>query len=500
MRSELTDERLLIKRQSGRPDPRRFVQLDGLSPDHRLGIYNGDLDTLACGLLERMYYCKVGGEFVSPPQVDGHYVESKLSYFRKLVLRHCGRPPRLSLQEVVGTYTGRKRTLYENSLESLYSKGLTRKDARCKAFVKVEKGVEGKAPRVIQPRDPRYNLNVGQYIKPLEHRIYRGIAKVFGDGPTVMKGYNVLEVGGIIAGKWRSFNRPVAVGIDAVKFDMHVSKEMLEYEHRFYTGVYDSKHLRKLLRWQIFNKGVGYCKDGKLQYEVTGRRFSGDMNTALGNCIIMCALVHAYSRERGVLTKLVNNGDDGVVFMEARDLAQFMDGFSEWFIKFGFRMTVEEPVYELEHLEFCQMHPVYTPSGYTMVRNVKRALAKDTMALVSVRNEKGARTWLRAIGKCGASLATGLPVIQEFYRLLTNQCEKDSKIMESATMQSGFQMLARRMEGGIAPIHPDTRVSFMAAFDLTPDEQRAYESLFKNYSIDYALLPVDSTIPTDFEI
>jgi hypothetical protein len=447
-----------------------------------------------------MYYCKVGGVFVSPPQVDGTFVESKLAYFRKLVLSKSGRPPRLSLQEVVETYTGRKRTLYENALESLYNKDLCRKDGRCKAFVKVEKGVLGKAPRVIQPREPRYNLNVGRYIKPLEHRIYRGIAKVYGDGPTVMKGYNVLEIGRIIAGKWNSFHSPVAVGIDAVKFDMHVSKEMLEYEHKFYTSVFRDKILRKLLRWQIFNRGVGYCKDGKLRYQVTGRRFSGDMNTALGNCIIMCSLVHAYSKDRGVLTKLVNNGDDCVVFMEKRDLHQFMGGFTEWFLNYGFRMTVEEPAYELEKLEFCQMRPVWTPRGYTMVRNVKRSLAKDTMALVPVRNETGARTWLRAIGMCGASLATGIPVIQEFYCLLTRQSDRDTNIMRSANMQTGFQMLSRRMEGGYEEIHPKTRLSFMTAFGLTPDEQRAYEELFHNYTIDYTLLPSDSTIPINFEI
>lgn len=465
-----------------------------------MGIYNGDLDTLACGLLERMYYCKVGGKFVSPPQVNGRTVEHKLSYFRSAVLKHSGRPPRLSLQEVVETYTGRKRTLYENALESLHQKSFCRKDARCKAFVKVEKGVLGKAPRVIQPREPRYNLQVGRYIKPLEHRIYRGIAKVFGDGPTVMKGYNVSEVGRIIAGKWNSFNNPVGVGIDAVKFDMHVSKQMLEYEHRFYTETYNDKALAKMLRWQIFNKGVGYCKDGKLRYQVEGRRFSGDMNTALGNCIIMCAMVHAYSKERGVLTKLVNNGDDGVVFMEREDLPRFMGGFEEWFLQFGFRMTVETPAYELEHVEFCQMHPVFTPTGYTMVRNLKRALAKDTMALVSVRNEASARTWLRAIGMCGASLATGIPVIQEFYSLLTRQSDKDSKLMEAANMQTGFRMLAKGMAGGIAPIDPRTRVSFMAAFGLTPDEQRAYEDLFREFEIDYTLLPADSTIPISFEI
>jgi hypothetical protein len=315
-----------------------------------------------------------------------------------------------------------------------------------------------------------------------------------------MKGYNVLEIGSIINGKWESFSKPVAVGIDAVKFDMHVSKEMLEFEHSVYNSVFKSRELSTILKWQIYNSGVGYCKNGKLRYRVTGRRFSGDMNTALGNCLIMCALVHAYGKERGIPLKLINNGDDCVVFMESRELAKFMHGFEEWFLEFGFRMTVETPVYELEHIEFCQMHPVRTDSGVVMVRNLYKSLAKDTMALVSVENEKSARTWLKAIGQCGASLTSGIPVVQEFYHLLDRQSSKVSNIMQSAQMQSGFSMLSRRMEGGYAPIADTTRVSFMTAFGLTPDEQREYEALFKAFVIDYNVLPPDSTLPIDFKI
>jgi hypothetical protein len=447
-----------------------------------------------------MLFCKVSGEFVSPPQVSSKTIRTKLGYFRSAVLKRCGRPPRLSLEEVVETYTGRKRTNYQNALESLSIDPVKRKDARSKAFVKVEKGVLGKAPRPIQPRDPRYNLVVAQYIKPVEHAIYRGIARVYGDGPTVMKGYNVAQIGNIVRGKWESFHEPCAVGIDAVKFDMHVSKEMLEYEHGFYTNLFHDRELKRLLKWQIYNRGVGYCSNGKLRYQVTGRRFSGDMNTALGNCIIMCALVHAYSRDRGVKTKLINNGDDCVVFMEKRDLEKFMLGFTPWFLEFGFRMTVEEPVFEIEKIEFCQMHPVWTPLGYVMVRNLEKSLAKDTMALVAVNNEKSARTWLKAIGQCGASIAPGIPIFQEFYQLLDRQASRKSNIMKSAVMQSGFLMLSKGLEVRTRVVDPGTRVSFMTAFGLTPDEQRAYEEKLRNFEICYDVLPPDTTIPIHFTI
>ena len=496
----LVDERLQITRWPGSPKARKYVQLDGLSPNFQLGIYNGDINTLACGLLERMFFCKVKGEFVSPPQVSSKTIASTLNYFRSAVLKRCGRPPRLTLEEVVETYTGRKRTTYQNALNSLAVDPVKRKDARSKAFVKVEKGVLGKAPRPIQPRDPRYNLVVAKYIKPLEPAIFKAIARVFGDGPTVMKGYNVRQIGGIIRGKWESFRKPCGIGIDAVKFDMHVCLEMLEYEHGFYTNVYSQAELKKLLKWQIHNRGIGYCSNGKLRYQVKGRRFSGDMNTSLGNCIIMCALVHAYSKHKGIHTKLINNGDDCVVFMESGDADAFMVGFTAWFMQFGFRMTVEKPVYEIEHIEFCQMHPIWTPSGYVMVRNVDKSLAKDSMALVSVNNEKSARTWLKAIGQCGASAAPGIPILQEFYQLFDRQSNRTSKIMNSAQMLGGFFMLSRGMEQCTRVIDPGTRVSFMTAFGYTPDEQRAYEDKLRKFEICYDVLPPDTTIPNHFTI
>jgi len=465
-----------------------------------LGIFNGDINTLECALLERMYYCKIDGQFVEPPKVhDDTY--KRLNRFRNKVIRNVGSPSVLTLQEVVDTYTGRKRTIYENALKSLCMKSVNRNDAISVAFVKVEKGKPGKAPRCIQPRDPRYNLVVGKYIKALEHKAYSAIAKVFGDGPTVMKGFNVDQIGNIIAGKWNSFEDPVGVPIDAVKMDMHCSKQALTWEHSTYNTIFKSMELKKLLKWQIENKGRGYCSDGKLKYEVEGRRFSGDMNTALGNILIMCGLVWTYAQERGVHVKIVNNGDDCVMFCEKRDLKKLMKDFDSWFLEFGFRMTVEKVVTELEQIEFCQMHPVATPNGYTMVRNIRTALAKDTMTVLPVTNEASARVWFKAIGQCGLSLASGIPMIQSFYSMYDRQSNKASKVGEHGAMQTGMAMLARNMKHEHHEPTANTRYSFWLAFGFTPDEQRAYEAKFENYQIDYSkIVPADYNTVTHFEL
>lgn len=467
---------------------REITKITGLAPQGSLGVFNPDLNTLATALLERMYYCKVDGIFLKAPEPSKRTVVVTLLEFKARLMRNSNRVTALTLEEVVETYSGRKKTIYANALQDIQRRGLCRKDAFSAAFVKVEKGNTSKAPRCIQPRKPTYNLTLGKYIKPLEHRIYKWIAKVFGDGPTVMKGYNVDQVARIARGKWDSFEHPVAVGLDATKFDMHVSAEMLSWEHGIYLDVYNqNSELRQLLRWQMYNKGGGFCDDGKLRYSVKGKRFSGDMNTALGNCLIMCAMIWAYAEERGVHVKLINNGDDCVVFMEAASLPQFQRGLKEWFLELGFRMTVETAVEDFQKMEFCQMRPIRCNAGWTMVRNIQTALIKDTLCTLPLTGEVGLRKWMYSVGQCGLALCGGIPVMQSFYEAYVREGIDDKgKIEKAVQSQSGMRMLARGLDTRDRRIMPESRLDVFLAWGITPDEQLAMEDYFLNWTFDYA--------------
>jgi hypothetical protein len=496
--SQLSHPNLHVTRIPGALKPRRICKIVGASPVSELGVWNGDVGTLEKALLERMYYCKVDGEFLAPPSTDIRVVNKILLRFKTLVLKNLGVTTPMSLPEVVETYRGRKRQIYEAALENL-SGGVQRHHAHAITFVKLEKGNPTKAPRCIQPRRPEYNLCVGRYIKKLEHRVYRAIAKVWGDGPTVMKGYNVTQVAGIMHGKWKSFKQPVAVGLDAMKFDMHVSEAMLLWEHSVYLRCFsDTDELRRLLKWQIDNVGKGYCDDGKLRYKVRGRRFSGDMNTALGNCLIMCAMVWEYCREKGVGAKLVNNGDDCQIFMERDDLDRFMFGLSEWFLRLGFRMTVEQPVYVFEQVEFCQMRPIYNGVDYVMVRNLRTALAKDTMSTVDLVNQVVLEKWLTAVGEGGINLTSGIPILQEFYQCyLRNGNGRKSGVGNSMGFQTGLRLLSVGMHGEYRSCTPEARLSAYLAWGITPDEQVALEQYYAGLSISWNE-PSDIDQPNSF--
>lgn len=482
---------LVVTRTQAPCKNRTLYCVGGVVPQVDLRVNDADIGTLAAALDLRVFRCMVADQLLSPEVVSLATVQMRLNEFATLIGNFQSTPE--TYDKVVSQYVGRKKAIYENAMRSLLMHQANAVDAYIRAFVKAEKVPPGKAPRCIQPRSARHCLEVGRYIKHIEHRIYKEIAKAFGDGPTVMKGYNVQQVGRIIAGKWHSFRKPVAVGLDATKFDMHVGPNMIRWEHNIYLKIFKhSKSLKRLLDRQLYNVGRGYCEDGKLKYHMIGKRCSGDMNTALGNCIIMCAMVWAYAKHKGVKVKLVNNGDDCVVMMESQELTTFQEGLEQWFLELGFRMVAETPVYDIEAIEFCQMHPINTVNGWTMVRNIPSALAKDTLCLLPLRNETEMKEWLGAIGNCGIALTHGVPIVQEFYQRFKHHGTMRTKFGEQLLMHSGAKRLSEGIDRTEDEITAESRYGVWMAWGILPDHQVALENHFRSMQIEYGNLVVGS--------
>jgi hypothetical protein len=304
-----------------------------------------------------------------------------------------------------------------------------------------------------------------------------------------MKGYNASEVATHIRDMWDQFQAPVAVGLDASRFDQHVGEQALRWEHSVYNACWggsEGRELRKLLNWQVHNTGFARARDGGYKYTTTGCRMSGDMNTALGNCLIMCALVWHRCDELGIVARLANNGDDCVVVMERGDLDKFLHGLSDWFVRFGFSMKQEDPVSELEEVEFCQAHPVRCGQGWVMVRDPRVVVDKDLCTVIDVTTPSAFQRYLGAIGDCGAALSSGVPVMQEFYHGL-QLASSGFRMGDALQLESGMARLASRMTASYDPVTPEARVSFYKAFGITPDAQEAAEAQLRQ--VDYRWSP-----------
>ena len=474
---------------------RKFVVVRNLGPTHCLGVYNNNVRCVERALVERYFMCKTTDGWKAPLIVRPRtFVNSEwLVDFRDRVVARCKYAPVMTIAQVVNAYTGPKRRLYQSAAESLMRSPLTARDARLTMFVKFEKQDLSKAPRVINPRSPRYNLVLGRRLKFLEKKVYRAINEVFGAHTchTVIKGLNVLQSAKVMRNKWDRFKDPVAIGLDATKFDMHTSVEALKYEHSIYTGIFPhDKELRKILRWQLYNKGTAYCDDGKVKFRVKGTRCSGDLNTSLGNCVIMCSLVYARLRHCMVDGELCNNGDDCVVIMEREDLWRFMYRLEEWFTRYGYRMECEEPVYDFEQIEFCQSKPVWTVNGWCMVRNISACFKKDPMCLVPVQTTNVLRMWLRAVGDCGKAITTGVPVMQEWYSLFQRsglECSEGFKeqIIKGTSALERSSGLAKM---DYACVTAEARASFYFAFGMLPGIQIELEKTLQSMTIDCSII------------
>lgn len=472
-----------------------YPSFPGLAGRCRFGVHNNSGINGIRALVERVYLSpNKEGLLVPPPKCIANVV-SNLSGFKAQLLKAVGGARPLSREQFVSYYTGRRRLVYERAAASLAARPLTRAEFGVRnAFVKAEKvnftSKPDPAPRVIQPRDPRYNVEVGVYLKHIEHKIYDGIKEIYG-GPTVMKGYNAQEVATHMRDMWDGFNDPVAVGLDASRFDQHVRPEMLAWEHSVYLGLYhgtDRERLKWLLSGQIRNKCQMRTNDCRVKYTVDGSRMSGDMNTALGNCLIMCALIHRLAQEKGVKVRLANNGDDCVVICEKRCLSRLLLGLDEWFRSYGFNMKQEIPVSCFEEIEFCQSHPVAAEGGWIMVRNPWVSISKDSICTVrDYGHGAAARKWLRAVGECGANMAGGLPMLDAYYAAYLRHGEGHHN--PTVVVESGMYMLSKGLHRVGMLVSDEARVSFFKAFGVSPSWQRSFEDHMHGVSFEVPTSP-----------
>lgn len=432
---------------------------------------------------------KVGRGQPFPPRL-GFYESKEIIRLRNKVIRSCPKFTPEDREDFPRYYRGRRRAVYENAVESLKVSRVKEEDAWIKAFTKAEKlnftAKPDPDPRMIQPRTPRYNVEVGRFIKQMEHSLCHGVGLALFNHPTITKGMNAGQTGSLIAEKWSMFKDPVAVGLDAARFDQHVSVDALRFEHEFYLGLLhterDRRKLRRLLSWQLRNIGRCWIDGTRIKYVSHGARMSGDMNTGLGNCIIASTIVKLYLDYKGVRGQLVNNGDDCVVFMEREDLQKFSEGALEFFSDGGFTMEIEEPVYELEKVVFCQAQPVYDGISYRMVRDPRTSLSKDAVSLLKIDDDVSQATWLDAVGQCGLAMAGDMPILGAYYQSMVTSAAaiatRRNKIGSHDLMDTGMSRLSEGMHHRFSKPTDEARESFYNAFGILPDVQEAFENFY----------------------
>ena len=116
-----------------------------------------------------------------------------------------------------------------------------------------------------------------------------------------------------------------------------------------------------------------------------------------------------------------------------------------------------------------------------MCRDPRVCIPKDCVSTIDLGVGKKVYGQMTAVGQCGASLCSGLPVLQEFYATLQREGGGVVHKEHTAEYNSGFKRLAAGMVGEYRAITEESRYSFWLAFGITPQEQTETESMHKSW-------------------
>jgi len=218
-----------------------------------------------------------------------------------------------------------------------------------------------------------------------------------------------------------------------------------------------------------------------VRYKTKGKRQSGDVNTSLGNVLIMCSLVIAYAKEVGIVIRFVNDGDDVVAIMESEDEAKFRAALPPYFLESGLTMDMGATVYLIEQIVFCQAQPVFDGKQYVMIRDPRVSIAKDCISLKPLDNDKISRRFMASIGKGGLTMTGGIPVVQDFYDMLVRSSDGAKPLDDSSIYK--YTNRGFGMKRCYSTPTAESRFSFYLAFGIPPDAQISIEAFYADYRV-----------------
>lgn len=403
----------------------------------------------------------------------------------------------MKLWKVPLCYSGRKRARYELGLKDLLSTGLTRKNSFVAAFVKAENVGNKKLdpdPRIIQFRTPPYCVALAQYLKPMEHQLYnmRGFGDYLPNTRVIGKGLSARERANLLHQKMQQFNSPVVISLDAKRFDQHVSKELLEIEHSIYLTCYYDEDFAGLLGAQIKNICRAKTHSDRIRYKTLGKRMSGDMNTALGNCLLMVLMVSTFMN--GKKYDILDDGDDCLLIVEEEQLPWVLENVGPTFLSFGHEIKIENVARTMEEVEWCQCRPVQVaPGEWNFIRKPEKIMSCATSGSKYTGSIKSRQKLINSIGMAELVLNHGVPVIQEYAWALIRNANTDKMINLDAT-DSMYYRLHREMRFlkmktltklQPRPITMQARLSYYKAFGVGITEQIEQEKFLRSWRFNF---------------
>nr|WKV33669.1 MAG: RNA-dependent RNA polymerase [Riboviria sp.] len=424
------------------------------------------------------------------PDVNGPECRLFKRNLKKLT-KDVGVVPRATVEQCLGSRGSMKRKRFGGGMERYCRYGVRKQDGYLQMMQKLEfyreDKIELKEDRGIQFRSTTYNAALVRHLFNVEHAVYNKLRN--GDGtPVILKGYSPLERGLILAAGRKRFKDPIFVAIDHSRFDAHVNPWLLKQEHQAYLRMRGfNKELIQLLKMQ--EGGYGFS-DGGIVYKIKGKRCSGDLNTALGNCILNWAMLKSYLDFHGIDASIYLDGDDSVLIMERRDVPDV----KEFMRAFGMESTVDITD-DFEQCEFCQSRIVWGSDGPVLCRNPYKVI--DTLFKSARKlNPKQQKLVLGASALCELKTSFRMPVITAAARAALSMSGGIAGL-NTPDLQGKWELLSTTDLD--LTVDEGARESFAFAWGISVAEQHALEEYYNSMTLPVQLISVKmpKNVPTE---
>lgn len=294
-----------------------------------------------------------------------------------------------------------------------------------------------KGPRMIQSRHPCFNISLGRFIKPLEHKFYRH-QNTIGEPPHIYKCMTLHEQGEALLRTLRMFKHPVFVLLDHTEFDAHITTDHIRGENEFNTSRFHPKHRRELRTLQNnFLRNRCKTRNG-VSYKTIGTRMSGDVTTGYNNSVTNYCILEDVFEDTPHFT--IVNGDDSIVIVEAGTPLPDVSTFR----RYNMETKIDRITDVLEEVEFCQNRLVILDdgSGY-MMPNMERILSRfgrtnKIDSLPGPDKRLGYHQYCSEVAHCLATLFKPVKEVNEFW------------LRVEALFDSGYQLDIRNYHRSLA--------------------------------------------------
>lgn len=320
----------------------------------------------------------------------------------------------LDIEEWLSRFDAKRR-------EQLREAGLKPPNALVEFFQKIEQLDECKHPRAIQARVDEFKYAAGPWIAALEHRCREQL-------PIFIKGLPPEER----ALKIHELNQRAltAFELDFKRFDRSLSTDLLKAtEHRIYNYCLPPE-IAKLMTMQLTSK---VRTRNNACYIVDGTRMSGDVNTSIGNCLIVACAMLAMKLP---LDSFLVEGDDMLaVITDAEKNRVDLTILEE------LGLGPKPKFIDTNQAEFCSRKLIPTINGPRLCRDPRREISRTGF---SIHSETDKDKLIRGVNEW-----QGIPMLGPMYEELANL--------------------------PITRIIPEARIQFETAWGISQDEQQKFE-------------------------